>query len=48
MEFLRDARGTGTVEWIVVAAIVVAVVGSVLLALARGIGDRLEQIANNL
>lgn len=48
MEFLRSTWGTGTVEWLVVAAIVVTVVGSVLLALAHGVGDKLEQIANNL
>lgn len=48
MEFLKSTWGTGTVEWLIVAAIVVAVIGSVLLALVHSIGARLERIANNL
>lgn len=48
MGFIRDAGATGTVEWLVVAVIVIAVVGSVLLALAHSVGDKLEQIASGL
>ena len=48
MRFVRDAGATGTVEWLVVAVIVVAVVGSVLLSLAHSVSDKLEQIANGL
>jgi len=35
MRFLRDERGTSTAEWVVVAAVVIAVVGTVILSIAQ-------------
>jgi len=35
MRFLRDERGTSTAEWVVVAAVVIAVIGTVILSIAQ-------------
>jgi hypothetical protein len=35
MRFLLDNRGTGTAEWVVVGALVIAVIGTVIFAIAN-------------
>ncbi len=48
MQFLRDRRGTNTIEWMVVAVIIVAIVGGAIVALSDTIKTRLEAINNAL
>ncbi|MGC8946377.1 MAG: hypothetical protein ACP5N6_09500 [Anaerolineae bacterium] len=48
MQFLKSAWGTATMEWLIVAAIVVSLIGTILFSLAQAIGNRLESIANGL
>jgi Flp pilus assembly pilin Flp len=35
MRFLRDEKGTSTAEWVVVAAAVIAVIGTMILTIAN-------------
>jgi len=48
MSFLAGRKAQGTVEWLVVAAILVAVVGAVLLSLFETLRDRLQAVSDAL
>jgi Flp pilus assembly pilin Flp len=48
MKFLRGNRGQSIVEWLVVAAIVVAVVGGALLALFATLRGKFQGINDAL
>ena len=48
MEFMRDQKGTNTLEWLVVAVIIVANIGGAILALTDTIKSRLEAINDAL
>jgi Flp pilus assembly pilin Flp len=48
MRFLRDENGTDMVEWLIVTAILVAVLGGVFLTLFGTLGDKLEAINDGL
>lgn len=48
MNFLRDKSGTSTVEWLVIAVIIVAVVGGILLTLFDTIQSKLTDINDAL
>jgi Flp pilus assembly pilin Flp len=48
MRFLKDENGQSIVEWLVVVAIIIAVVGGILLTLSGSIRSKLEGINNAL
>jgi len=48
MRLLKDENGQSIVEWIVVLAIVIAVVGGILLTLSGSIKAQLEAINDAL
>jgi len=48
MRFLKDENGQSIVEWIVVLAIVIAVVGGILLTPSGSIKAQLEAINDAL
>ena len=48
MRFMRDQKGTDTLEWLVVAVIIVAIIGGAILALTGTIKSRLEAINDAL
>lgn len=48
MQFLRDSEGQSMVEWLVAAAIIIAVVGGVLLTIANTLKSKLEAVNNDL
>ncbi|MCD6284945.1 MAG: hypothetical protein J7M39_03410 [Anaerolineae bacterium] len=48
MDFLRDTKGQSLVEWLVAAAIIIAVVGGVLLTIANTLKGKLEAVNNGL
>jgi Flp pilus assembly pilin Flp len=48
MEFMSSKRGASTVEWLVLATIIVAVVGGVLLNLFDALKVKLEAVENDL
>jgi Flp pilus assembly pilin Flp len=43
MTFLNSTRGSTAVEWLVVAVIIVAVVGSVILSISDALADKLTE-----
>ena len=48
MRFLRNVSGQSLVEWLVVAVIIVAVVGAVLLALFTTLSGKLQAVNDAL
>jgi Flp pilus assembly pilin Flp len=43
MKFLRDTQAQNAVEWLIVAAILVAVVGGIILTIAESLADKLTE-----
>lgn len=48
MQFLQDTKGQSLVEWLVAAAIIIAVVAGVLLTIANTLKGKLEAVNNDL
>lgn len=48
MKFLLGKKGTSTVEWLLVGVIIVAILGTVLLALFGTLETKFEGINNDL
>ena len=44
MEFLKQKRGTSTVEWLVTAALIVAIVGGTLLTILITLRAKFEAV----
>jgi Flp pilus assembly pilin Flp len=43
MTFLRSKQGTTTVEWLIVAAIIVAVVGGAIWSISDALANKLTE-----
>jgi Flp pilus assembly pilin Flp len=48
MQFLTDRSGQSMIEWLVVAVIIVAVVGAVLLAIFATLSGKLQAVNDSL
>ena len=48
MRFLRGIRATASLEWLVVAVVIVAVIGAILLGVFDAVRDKLAAIRDSL
>lgn len=48
MRFLRRNDATASVEWLIVAAAIIGVIGAILLGIFFAIQDRLEAVLDSL
>ncbi|MBO9369928.1 MAG: hypothetical protein J7575_02385 [Chloroflexi bacterium] len=48
MRFLREARATASLEWLIVAVVIVAVIGATLLGVFDAVRNRLAAIRDSL